>query len=88
MPNIKSAKKRMRQNEVRRQRNRARKTRMRSAVRRLEEAIDAGDTGLASERWQHAQAVLDRSAQLGVIHPNTAARRKSRLARRLSSLSG
>lgn len=86
MPNIQSAKKRMRQNEVRRQRNKARRTRLRTAVRQLEEAIQSGDAETARELWSRTQSVIDRSARLGIIHPNKAARKKERLSRRLREL--
>lgn len=86
MPNIASAKKRMRQNEVRRGRNRARRSRLRSALRQLDEAIEAGDLEQVRERWTEAQTLLDRTAQRGVIHRNLAARKKSRLAKRIRTI--
>ena len=87
MPNIASAKKRMRQNEKRRARNKSRRGRLRTALRRLEDAIESGDRETVQERWKHAQSVLDRTAQAGVIHANKAARKKARLARRIQELS-
>ncbi len=87
MPTIASAKKRMRQNEVRRGRNRARRSRLRSALRLLDEAIEAGDLERVRKSWTEAQALLDRNAQRGVIHRNLAARKKSRLARRVRAVS-
>jgi len=86
MPNIASAKKRMRQNEVRRGRNRAVRARTRSALRLLDEAIEAGDLELVRARWTATQALLDRTAQRGIIHRNLAARKKSRLARRIRAI--
>ena len=86
MPNNASAKKRMRQNEVRRGRNRARRSRLRSALRLLDEAIEAGDLERVRERWAETQTLLDRTAQRGVIHRNLAARKKSRLARRIRAI--
>lgn len=88
MPNIASAKKRMRQNTVRRARNRTRMSHLRTSLRRLNEVIEAGDMDAVREQWRETQAVLDRTAQLGVIHPNTAARKKSRLSKRIAGLSG
>jgi len=87
MPNITSAKKRMRQNELLRSRNRARRSTMRSAIKSFLQAVDSGDAETASSKWPNTQAVIDRTARLGVIHPNTAARTKSRLSRRLQQLS-
>ncbi len=86
MPNIASAKKRMRQNETRRLRNKAHRSRLRTCLRKLDEAIGAGDLELVRERWREAQALLDRTAQRGVIHRNLAARKKARLARRIQQL--
>ena len=86
MPTIASAKKRMRQNEIQRGRNRARRSRLRSALRQLDEAIEAGDLESVRVRWVEAQALLDRTAQRGVIHRNLAARKKSRLARQIQAI--
>jgi small subunit ribosomal protein S20 len=86
MPNIASAKKRMRQDEVRRVRNRSRRSRLRSTLRLLDDAIEAGDMDAVKACWADTQSLLDRTARLGVIHPNQAARKKSRLANRIASL--
>lgn len=83
MPIIKSAKKRMRQNVVRNARNRARRSTLRTSIRRLHEAIEAGNGDDIQTRWLEAQGLIDRTARLGIMHPNTAARTKSRLARRI-----
>jgi len=83
MPIIKSAKKRMRQNEVRNARNRMRRSSLRTAVRRLHEAIEAGDSKAIQSQWVETQGLIDRTARLGIIHRNAAARTKSRLARRV-----
>lgn len=87
MPNIASAKKRMRQNETRRLRNRSRRSRLRTSLRKLDEAIEAGDMDVIQAQWKEAQALLDRTARRGVIHPNTAARKKARLAHRIAGVS-
>lgn len=86
MPIIPSAKKRMRQNAKRRARNKARRTRMRQAVRSLLSHIEAGDVEAARAQWQETQSIIDVTARKGVIHPNKAARTKSRLSRRLQEL--
>jgi len=86
MPNIESAKKRMRQSVVRRDRNRGRRSTLRTSLRKLNEAIEAGDMDLVRTTWREAQAMLDRNAQRGVIHRNQAARKKSRLSRQISKL--
>ncbi|HHX44008.1 MAG TPA: 30S ribosomal protein S20 [Chloroflexi bacterium] len=82
MANTKSAIKRMRQNERRRARNRAVRSRMRTFVKRANTAIVAGEED-AAEAVRAAISELDRAAQKGVIHRNNAARRKSRLMKKL-----
>lgn len=84
MPNIKSAVKRMRQNEVRRQRNRSRNSEMRTAIKKLRGLLSEGQMDEARALLPDVYAVIDRTAQMGTIHANTAARYKSRLARRVN----
>ena len=79
MANIKSAIKRIRQNEARRLRNRTVRSKVRSAVKTARAA--EGDA-LRSSVGDAIRA-LDKAVTKGVIHPNTAARKKSALARRL-----
>ena len=88
MPHPKSAKKRQRQSLARAERNLARRSAARTAVRTAREAIEDGDKEAAVAAVQAAGAVLDRTASKGVIHANNAARRKSRLAKQLSSMDG
>ena len=77
-----SAKKRVRQNAVHAARNRPRRTRISHAVRDAREAIEDGDAG-AVQLVREAQSALDSAARRNIIHPNAAARRKSRLVRAL-----
>jgi len=79
-----SAKKRVRQGLKRRGRNRWRKQQVKEAVRGFEEALHAGDKAKAAEQLKAVYRKLDQVAAKGTIHRNTAARRKSRLARRLA----
>lgn len=83
MPIIKSAKKRMRQNERRNANNRTRRSTLRTSIRRLHEALAAGDRDAIQAQWIKTQGLIDRTARLGIIHRNAAARTKSRLARRI-----
>ena len=80
MANTKSAMKRIRQNERRRVRNRAVRSQVRSALK------DARAAQGAEQKTSIAEAIrsLDRAVTKGVIHRNTAARKKSALARRLA----
>jgi small subunit ribosomal protein S20 len=77
-----SAKKRMRQNVKRRAINRWRKGLVKDAVKSFEQALET-DKAKAAELLRAASSRLDRVAAKGTIHKNTAARKKSRLAKRL-----
>ncbi len=79
MPNTKSAKKRLRQNEVRRLRNRSARTTLRSHLRLVREAVKAGDIEKAEEQYRTVAKHLDRAGTRNLIHRNAAARTKSRL---------
>jgi small subunit ribosomal protein S20 len=80
-----SAKKRVRQNTRRADRNRSYRTRAAHAVRDARDAIEDGDPEAAGH-VREAQAALDQAARRNIIHPNAAARRKSRLVRALKAM--
>ena len=80
-----SSKKRIRQNLKRQARNRWRLRIMRGAVKDFEQKLAHGSPDDARSSFQVVCRVLDRTAQKGVIHRNTAARKKSRLNRRLKA---
>lgn len=80
-----SAKKRIRQNESHRARNRWRLRSMRAAIKSFEAAVAGGDAEAARTSLRAACAVIDRTAQKGVIHRRQADRRKSRLNQRLKN---
>lgn len=86
MANIKSAQKRIKQIEKRRLRNRVHRGRARTEVRQAREAIATGDTEVSAEAVREAVKWLDHAASKGSIHPRNAARRKSRLMKRLAAL--
>ena len=79
MANSKSAEKRIRVAERRRQRNRPYRSACRTFVKKAELAIRGGDPAAASTAVGDAISMLDRTAGKGIIHKNNAARRKSRL---------
>lgn len=79
MPNTKSAKKRLRQSEVRRQRNKSVKSALRSQIRKVRSAVAAGDIEGAEREFVVAARKLDRAGGRYIIHRNTASRLKSRL---------
>jgi small subunit ribosomal protein S20 len=87
LANHKSALKRAKQNEERRQRNRARKTRMKNVVKAVEQAIATNDKELAMSKLIEAVSIIDKTASKGVIHKNKAARKISRLTRHVNDLS-
>jgi small subunit ribosomal protein S20 len=86
MPNLKSAKKRMRQNEVRHARNLQVRTRVKSARRSMMEALEAKDTEAGAEALRAYSSVLDKAAKVGVIKKNTAVRRKTNAANGLRKI--
>ena len=86
MPNIASAKKRMRQTEKRTAVNHARMSRIRTITRTVEEAIQAGDKAAAETALKAAEPEIMRGVSKGVIHKNTGARKVSRLNKRVSKL--
>ncbi len=77
MPRIQSAKKAMRQGRARHERNRAQSSALRTALKRVRAATSSEQAGAA---YRVASRLLDRAARKGLIHPNNAARHKSRLA--------
>lgn len=85
MANTSSAKKRIRQNAKRQNRNRVYLTRARTFVKRARLTIESGDHEAAAEAVQKAISELDLAASKGVIHRKNAARRKSRLMKRLAA---
>jgi small subunit ribosomal protein S20 len=86
MANTKSAKKAARQTVRRTVINRARRSRLRTAVRKVEEAITAGDRTKAVAAMAEAEPVIIRSAQKNIVHRNAAQRKVSRLAHRIAAL--
>jgi small subunit ribosomal protein S20 len=87
MANTSSAKKAVRKIDRRTAVNRARRSRMRTFLRKVEEALAAGDATLAASALSQAEPELMRAAQHGVVHKNTASRKVSRLTARVKSLS-
>lgn len=83
MPQHKSAVKRMRQNEIRRQRNKSRKSRVRTKMKKLRNLTDPD---AARELLNDVKSELDRLAAKGIIHKNKAANYKSKLERHVDSL--
>ncbi len=86
MANIKSQIKRIKTNEKARLRNQSVKSELKTYVRRVREAVEAGDKAAAEEGLRKASRKLDKAVSRGVIHKNQAANRKSKLAKRVASI--
>jgi small subunit ribosomal protein S20 len=86
MANIKSAIKRAKQNNKRRVQNASMKSAMRTAIKKFEALVNNNDVEQAKEAFVIATKKIDKAAQKGLIHKNAAARHKSRLAKKLNSL--
>jgi small subunit ribosomal protein S20 len=86
MANHFSALKRARQTETRTQRNRASSSQVRGAIRSFRETLASKDKKAATAKYRDTVSAIDRAIQKGVLHANTAARYKSRLAAQLNKL--
>ena len=86
MANIKSARKRARQAEVRRAHNMSLRTTVRSAIKNVTKAVAAGDKDGAAKAMQASQRAIDRVVAKGVLHRNAGDRHKSRLAQAVKAL--
>jgi len=86
MANTASAKKATRKIEARTAVNKSRRSRMRTFIRKVEEAIVAGDHKVAVEALKAAEPEISRAAQKGIVHANLAARKVSRLNSRIKAL--
>jgi small subunit ribosomal protein S20 len=85
MPNHKSAEKRVRQNEKRRDINRSNKGRLRTSIKKLRSALAGGDAGAINELLPETISTIDKAVQKGVLHRNAAARHKARLTARANA---
>lgn len=86
MPNIKSAIKRVKTNDKRHALNMSQKSALRTAVKTADVALNGTEIEAAKVAFQAASKKLDKAVTKGLIHKNAAARKKSRLAKRLNAL--
>lgn len=86
MANTAQSKKRARQAEARQDVNKARRSRIRTFLRKVEEALTAGNADAAATALAAAQPELMRGVTKGVLHKNTASRKMSRLTSRVKAL--
>jgi small subunit ribosomal protein S20 len=85
LPHTKSSRKALRVSERRREYNKPVKSQVKTYVKKAEQLISSNELESAREAVKRAIAALDKAAQKGVIHPNNAARRKSRLMKKLNA---
>lgn len=85
MPHTKSAKKALRVSQRRRDQNKPVRSQVKTYVKKAEQSISSNELESAKEAVKRAMTALDKAAQKGVIHPNNAARRKSRLMKKLNT---
>lgn len=88
MANIKSKQKRILTNEKSRQRNKSVRSAVRTEIRKFREAVAAGDKAAAEKQLRVASRALDKSVSKGVFHRNTAANKKSGMAKAFNKLEG
>lgn len=86
MPQIQSAKKRLRQNVVLRERNRAARSVVRNRIKALLKALRAGDVAAAEEQFPQVCSALDRAAARKLWHKNNTSRKKSRLSKLIAKV--
>ena len=86
MPNIKSAKKRVIITEKKNLENRSAMSEVKTCLKKVNAAIDAGDKAAATELFKEATKILDSAVTKGIMHINTAANKKSGLAKRINAM--
>ena len=86
MPNHKSAKKRVRQNEKRRAVNRSNRSGLRTQIKKLRSALSGSDQAQSTELLNPTVSAIDKAVNKGLLHKNTAARYKSRLTGHVNAL--
>ena len=86
MPNIKSAKKRVKVTEAKTLQNKMFRSQLKTDVKKYEAALEAGDNELAKETYKAAVKRIDRACARGLMHKNTAAHKKSELTKKLNAM--
>ena len=86
MPNIKSAKKRVKVIETKTLQNKMFRTQLKTDIKKYEAAVAAGDVELAQATYKAATKKIDKAAVRGIIHKNAAARKKSQFTKKLNAM--
>ncbi len=87
MPNIKSAKKRVLVTAKKTEQNKALKSALKTQIKKFLTAVDAGDKDAATALYPETVSAIDGAVTKGILHKNTAANKKAKLAKKLASLS-
>lgn len=87
LANLKSAIKRIKINEVKRERNQSFKSAMRTKIKRVEHLVEANDLEGAKQAFNEAARSIDKVVQKGIIHKNNGNRHKTRLAKKIKKIS-
>ena len=83
MANIKSALKRIKVTKFKTRRNKIIVSSLKTSIRRFEDSVKAGNVNEAKELYQKVTSLIDKAVAKGTLHKNTAARKKSRLSKKL-----
>jgi len=86
LPNIKSSERSVKTDALRRSQNLATKSMVRTAARKVASSIESGNANEAKTLLTNASSVIDKAVAKGVIHKNAAARKKSRLAKKINAI--
>ena len=86
MPNIKSAKKRVRTTDTKTLQNKMFRTQLKTAMKKYEAAVAAGNIAEAQETYKAAVKKIDKAVAHGLIHKNTAAHKKSQFTKKLNAM--
>jgi len=86
VPNIKSAKKRVKVNETKALQNKMFKSRLKTAIKKYAACVEAGDKAAAEVAYKEAVKLVDRAVCRGTVHKNLAARKKSQFTKALNNM--
>lgn len=86
MPNIKSAKKRVQLSRVANEKNKMAKSILKTSLKKFDAAVSAGDAATTDSAYKAAVKTIDQAVKKGILHKNTAARKKSSIARKMNSI--
>ena len=86
MPNIKSSKKDVISSKIAYEKNKANKSEMKTVLKKYEAALEAGDRAAAEVAYKDAVVIVDKAVTKGILHKNTAARKKSSMTLQLNKL--